>query len=73
MQRIRFRIDLPPERFVRYYQGVAQAVVVQAEDGRNIQLPAVNLRPFVTGEGVRGRFQLTLDDDGRLLQIDRIG
>ncbi len=73
MQRIRFRIDLPPEQLVRYYQGEARSVLVQAEDGRRVQFPAARLRPFVTARGVQGRFQLLLDDDSRLLEITRIG
>ena len=73
MQSIRFFIDLPPERLASYYRGQARSVLVRAEDGRRIQLPAANLRPFVTARGVQGCFRLLLDDDGRLLEITRIG
>lgn len=73
MQRIRFRIDLPRERFARYYQGMAQAVLVESEDGRRIQLPAANLRRFITDNGVRGRFEMILDDHSKLLKLTRIG
>lgn len=72
MQRIRFRIDLPAERFRRYYQGSAQTVQVEAEDGRRIQLPALNLRPFLAPGGLHGNFELILDNNNKLLKIHRI-
>jgi len=72
MQRICFRVDLPAERFRRYYQGAAQTVQVEARDGRRIQLPAINLRPFLSPEGVHGSFELILDNNNKLLKISKI-
>jgi len=72
MQRIRFRIDLPAEHFYRYYQGAAQTVQVEARDGRRIQLPAINLRPFLSSEGVYGNFELIIDNNNKLLKIRKI-
>jgi hypothetical protein len=70
--RIRFALDIPKDEYLRYYRGEAQAVQVTAEDGRRIRFPAINLRPFVTKDGVRGRFEITLDWDNRLLDIRRL-
>ena len=56
--RICFVLELPAEEYLRYYQGQAGAVIVRAEDGRRVQLPASALRPFVTEQGIYGRFQL---------------
>ena len=70
--RFRFRINLSAEEYLRYYQGRAGAVIVQSEDGRRIQLPAARLRPFVMQEGVRGRFEITLDGNNRLQRIERL-
>jgi hypothetical protein len=47
-------------------------VLVQAEDGRRVRFPAVNLRRFVTAYGVRGRFEMTLDGNNSLLDIRRV-
>ena len=69
--RIYFRISLPAERYLHYYRGNARAVIVRSEDGRRVQLPAANLRPFVTAEGIEGRFELTLDENNKLIRIRR--
>jgi len=70
--RINFSISLSAERYLQYYRGHARSVIIRSEDGRRIQLPAVNLRPFVTAEGIVGRFQLTLDENNKLMDIRRV-
>jgi len=70
--RIYFRLSLPAERYLHYYRGNARAVIVRSEDGRRIQLPAASLRPFVTAEGIIGRFQLTLDENNKLIDVRRV-
>ncbi len=69
---INFSISLSAERYLRYYQGHARVVIVRSEDGRRIQLPAASLRPFVTAEGIVGRFELTLDENNKLIDIRRV-
>ncbi len=58
---------------LRYYRGKAACVSVVAEDGRRVRFPAENLRPFVTREGIHGRFALRFDEHNRLQGMDRIG
>ncbi len=68
-----FVIHLSAEEFLRYYQGTAGFIQVQAEDGRRIRLPAGNLRRFVTATGIRGRFRLRFDAQRKIIGLDRIG
>ncbi|MCP3867477.1 MAG: DUF2835 domain-containing protein [Gammaproteobacteria bacterium] len=70
--RIRFRVALPADRYLSYYQGFASNVIVRSEDGRRIQLPAARLRPFLTKEGIFGRFELILSDLNKLVDIRRL-
>ncbi len=70
--RIRFFLDISSDEYLRYYQGSAHSVVAVSEDGRRVRFPASNLRPFVTREGVHGRFELLLDSDNRLLELRRV-
>ncbi len=70
--KIRFRMSLSSEEYLRYYQGQAHAVMVRAEDGRRVQLPANCFRPFVTRDGLQGRFEVELDANNRLIQIAKI-
>ncbi len=72
VQKLTFSISLSAEQFLRYYRGSAHSVIVRADDGRRIQLPANSLRPFVGKDGIYGRFQLSLDENNRIITIDRL-
>ncbi|MEN8179238.1 MAG: DUF2835 domain-containing protein [Pseudomonadota bacterium] len=69
---IRFSLNLSAERYLSHYQGRAKSVSVVAEDGRRIEFPANALRPFVTKQGVQGRFELLIDDSNRLQGLQRL-
>lgn len=73
MQEITFRLDIPAEEYLRFYRGEAQVVIVKAPDGRRVQLPAANLRPFVGMDGVHGRFVLRFDGRHKLVDLRRVG
>ncbi|VAX10380.1 hypothetical protein MNBD_GAMMA26-160 [hydrothermal vent metagenome] len=70
--RIRFQINLLQEEYLRYYQGAASAVIVHAEDGRRVQIPANSLRPFVGQQGIQGRFEIMLDQNNKLIDITKL-
>lgn len=70
--KIRFYLDIPQQEYLRNYSGSAHSVLVQAEDGRTVRFPAVNLRQFVTKYGVRGRFEMTLDENNSLIDIRKL-
>lgn len=70
--RLRFSIHLSSEEFLLHYQGLAKALIVYAEDGRRVQLPAQNFRRHITRDGLHGRFEVELDDNNKLLSITRL-
>lgn len=72
MERHRFQIRISAETYLSYYRGHARAVIVQAEDGRTIQLPADVFRQYVTADGISGRFELCLDNNNKLIELKRI-
>ena len=72
MQRLRFSISISADQFLRYYAGSADKVIVTADDGRRIQLPANSFRRFVTQEGISGEFELTLDQNNKLVDLRRL-
>ncbi|RKZ88196.1 MAG: DUF2835 domain-containing protein [Gammaproteobacteria bacterium] len=69
---LHFRLDLPPDEALRYYQGKARVVVVIADNGQQIQFPAEHIRPFIEQSGVQGYFSIQFDDDNKLLDLRRI-
>ncbi len=64
-----FDIAISASELLKYYQGVAQVVVVQAHSGERVQLPASALRSFVTQNGIHGRFEVHFSDQGKLIRI----
>ncbi|NEV61780.1 DUF2835 domain-containing protein [Thiorhodococcus minor] len=71
MQRFYFSLSISASEYLKYYRGAAGRVIVRASDGRTLSIPAANLRRFVTQEGIRGQFCLTVDQDHKLVSIDR--
>ncbi len=71
--KIRFYVHVSHEEFLSIYKGTANALLVQAEDGRRIQIPANNFRKFVTTAGLQGQFEMELDENNRLVNLIRVG
>ena len=60
------------EEYMKYYLGKAVQISARARDGRIVRLPAAIMRQFVTHSGLKGSFTIYYDDNGHLLQIDRL-
>lgn len=60
------------EEYQRMYSGQAKYVFCRSVDGRKVQFPANILRPFVTREGIRGRFIIHFSEDNRFQSIARL-
>ncbi len=71
MQHFYFSLNISPSEYLRYYQGSAGRVIVRASDGRNLSIPAMKLRGFVTTEGIKGRFCIIVDQDHRFISLER--
>ncbi|MGQ9831020.1 MAG: DUF2835 domain-containing protein [Thermochromatium sp.] len=71
MQCFYFSLNIPHSEYLRYYQGSAARVVVQTHDGRTLSIPASKLRGFVTHAGIQGRFRATIDQNNRLVSLER--
>jgi hypothetical protein len=67
-----FSLNIPADEFLRVYRGTVSHVVVRATTGQRVQVPAARFRPFVTAEGVAGRFVLTCDENHKCLDLQRV-
>ena len=65
-------LAIPVAELLRLYRGEAREVVARARDGRVLRFPVLALRPFVTREGVHGRFRIRCDAAQRLAGIERV-
>ncbi len=69
---IRFRLAIPAEEYLAYYQGSAQEVVARSDDNKIVRFPANAIRQFVTHDGVFGHFEVTFDESNKLIAIQSI-
>lgn len=69
MQHFYFRLNISYQSFQLLYTTPNTVVKVRDENGRMIQLPAMRFVPFFSQLGVRGRFQLTLDDNNKFISL----
>ncbi len=67
-----FNLNISADEVLRYYQGAASMVSTRAVDGRTVRFPASRLRPFMTPNGVQGRFAITFDDNNKFVDMRRI-
>ncbi|MCB1874486.1 MAG: DUF2835 domain-containing protein [Chromatiales bacterium] len=72
MPSLRFSLHIPADLYVSHYRGSTKSVSVLAEDGRRVEFPAEHLRPFVTRDGVYGRFELEFGEQGRFVALRRL-
>lgn len=72
-QHIRFTMRLSSEQYLLHYSGVARHILVQASDGRRVQIPAHHFRRFVSHDGLNGEFEMTLDGNCRIIALRRVG
>jgi hypothetical protein len=69
---IRFRLAISAEDYLAYYQGSAQVVVARSEDNKTVRFPASAIRRFVTYDGIFGDFEITFDENNKLISIQSI-
>ncbi|OGQ95429.1 MAG: hypothetical protein A2521_06835 [Deltaproteobacteria bacterium RIFOXYD12_FULL_57_12] len=69
---VRIMLNISSEEFLRYYRGQADSVIATTTDGRRIRFPAVNLRSFISPQGIKGLFELTYTAGNQLVSIRKI-
>lgn len=72
MREIHFTLHINADEMLRYYRGAAQSVLARTDQGLRVQFPAEALRPFVTKDGVHGRFALRFDANNKLAGIRKL-
>ena len=72
MTRLCFSLNISNEQYVAYYKGQVKHVSVVCDDGRRIEFPAEHLRPFLTHDGIHGRFEIEFDRQFRFIALRRM-
>jgi len=69
MQAVVVNLSISRDEYLRVYQGVARTVIARDINGRRIAFPVNVLQPYVTHDGVRGRFKIEFDEQHRFKRI----
>lgn len=72
MQVYRFSITVTPESWLEFYRRPNSKIVATDTHGRTIQLSARHFQRFVSRDGLRGMFELTLDENNDLIDLKKV-
>ncbi len=64
-------LNISAEQYLKNYSGHARSIVTLDSRGRNVQFPATAMRRFVTHDGIQGDFLIRVDEDLKLVDIQR--
>lgn len=67
-----FTINVPYVECEQLYMTGNNTVVMTADSGERVQLPSVNLRPFVERTGLKGRFRLIVDNKNKVRSFEKV-
>jgi len=68
-----FRLNITYQSFEQLYRTPNTVVKVREEGGKMLQIPAMRFVPFFSQLGVRGRFELMLDENNKIHNLQRVG
>lgn len=71
MSMIQLDIYLSADELQKAYRGVDMVNAVST-DGRRVRFPVKILWPYITHDGIRGRFQIEFSDNGKFKAIERV-
>jgi hypothetical protein len=72
MRVLNFTVNLSHEEMLAIYNGAIKKVMVHSDTGLRIELNAYHFKAFTTMNGVRGRFKMVLDDNNKMLSLEKI-
>ncbi|ABZ76921.1 conserved hypothetical protein [Shewanella halifaxensis HAW-EB4] len=65
-------MNISYQAFLPYYRGEINKVEVVDVDGRTLWISARHFRPFLTINGIKAYFNMTVDSQGNLISLDKI-
>ena len=72
MKESRCSLNISADKLLSYYSGKVRNVIAKCDDGTTIQFPVEILRPFISHEGINGRFVIRYDENNKLAGIEKI-
>jgi hypothetical protein len=72
IDKITMDISISADEMLKWYTGHAQQAIITSRDGRSVALPVTLLHPFLTREGVHGRFVLYHDANYKCIDFKAV-
>jgi hypothetical protein len=72
MQIFYFTLSVSYDLCEKLYEPDHNSVVMTEDGGKRVQIPIKNLRPFVSPQGLKGRFKLVIDAKQKLKSFQRV-
>lgn len=73
MPSCRFSLEIRAQYMEDYYRGKLRRVLVTADNGQSISFPVAQLQPYITHDGVSGRFEISFSDTCKFISLKKIG
>ena len=73
MKHFYFRLNISYQSFEQLYRTPNTVVKVREENGKMLQIPAMRFVPFFSQLGVRGRFELILNENNKIEKLQQVG
>ncbi|MGX9459671.1 DUF2835 domain-containing protein [Shewanella sp. A14] len=67
-----FSLNVSYEAFLPYYQGLAEKVQVNDNQGRVLHINGKYFRPYLTPQGIHGQFKLVINQQGSFKSLDKL-
>ena len=67
-----FTVSIAPDAWLEFYRRPNSTIIATDVHGRTIQLAAKHFQQFVSSEGIRGKFQLTLSEHNDFIQLKKV-
>ena len=67
-----FSVAIPTKRWLLYYSGDIQTLIVATTTGLTLSLPAFRLRPYTSSAGLHGSFKLVLTDQNGFFSLEKL-
>jgi len=65
-------LSITYDEFEAVYRGAAKHVFANTMEGKSMRFPADILRPFLTRDGIQGRFRVLFDSNHKFSGIQKI-
>lgn len=71
-QTLNFSLNIPQSKILYYYKGNAKNLIVTLNNGKRVQLPLINFRPYVSELGLQGHFEVTFTNEFKLVSLIKL-